>query len=228
MYSDSQEKDLILLARINNGDERAKEEMIIKYAPMIAYICKNYYGGFLDYEDFKQEALIALLKAMEEYKPEEYNIKFSSFAYICITRKLFNVLRQINGNKHKPLNNALLFSWTVNNDESRTLLDLLTSNETDPEDIYQNQWAKLKINQVLKSHLSVLEYTVLNLILRGYSISEIADKIGIEPKSIDNARTRVKNKIGLIIKKYGSLLNPKVPKRVRKRKDLYVDVKVTG
>jgi RNA polymerase sporulation-specific sigma factor len=228
MYSDNQERDQILLKRISDGDEEAREEMITKYIPMVTYICKNYYGGFLDYDDFKQEALIALLKAIEEYRPDKFKIKFSSFAYICITRKLFNVLRQINGNKHKPLNNALSFSWTINDNENRTLLDLLISDKTDPEEICHDRWAMQRLGQVLKSHLSILEFTVLSLILKGYSVNEIAHKTGVDLKSIDNARTRVKNKINGLVKEYGSLLNPEIPEQVRKRKDLYIQVKITG
>lgn len=228
MYADSQEKDLILLKRISAGDERSKEEIIAKYIPMVAYICRNYYGGFLDYNDFKQEGLIALLKAIDEYQPQNFKIKFSSFAYICVTRKLFNVLRQINSNKHKTLNNALSLNWTFGENETRTLLDLLISDETNPEKIFQDSWAKQKLLKVLKNRLSILEFSVLVLILGGYSSSEIAVKTGIDLKSVDNARTRIKNKINVLLKKYGSLLNPLIPIRVRKRKDLYIQVKITS
>jgi hypothetical protein len=58
--------------------------------------------------------------------------------------------------------------------------------------------------------------------INGYSASEIEKEIGVSTKSIDNARTRAKFKLGRILTRYGSLLSPKVPQKVRKRKDLYL------
>ena len=61
--------------------------MVRKYIPMVKYIIRNYYASFLDFED-RAEGLIGLLSAIDEYKPDEYDVKFSSFAYLCIIRCL--------------------------------------------------------------------------------------------------------------------------------------------
>ena len=84
------------------------------------------------------------------------------------------------------------------------------------------------LNQVLRNHLSILEYTVIMLFLNGYTSSEIEEEIGIGAKAVDNARTRVKLKLRRIMNQYGSLLSPKVPTQVRKREDLYLDIRLGG
>ena len=79
---------------------------------------------------------------------------------------------------------------------------------------------RLKI--VLENHLSILEYAVISMFLQGYSSAEIEAAIGVSAKAVDNARTRVRLKLRRILSEHGSLLSPKVPVRVRRRKDLYM------
>mgnify|MGYP001418072415 CR=1 FL=1 len=86
-------------------------------------------------------------------------------------------------------------------------------------------WVSQRLDKVLKNHLSLLEYVVIALLLKGYTTSEIENEVGINSKSVDNARTRIKFKLQRILGEYGSLLSPKIPQKVRKRSDLCMDLK---
>ncbi|NMB38453.1 MAG: sigma-70 family RNA polymerase sigma factor [Firmicutes bacterium] len=223
----NQQIDFELISRIREGDPEAKEKLVNKYIPMVKHIIRNYYASFFDFEDLLQEGVIGLLNAIEEYKPEEYDVKFSSFAYICIIRKVYNVIKQTSGNKHRALNEALSLHAYVNADENRTILDIIVMDDWfTPEKIIEEKIITQQLNQMLSNHLSLLEYSVITMLLRGYSCREIESKIGVEPKAVDNARTRVKAKLRKIISEYGSLLSPNVPVSVRKRKDLYIKLDV--
>ena len=61
---------------------------------MVHRIVRNQGGRWSDYEDLCQEGIIGLLKAIGEYNPERYAVKFSTFAYICILRRVSNIIRQ--------------------------------------------------------------------------------------------------------------------------------------
>jgi len=76
-------------------------------------------------------------------------------------------------------------------------------------------------------YLSVLEYVVTVLLRQGYTTSEISCAMGLNLKAVDNARTRVKAKLRRILRKYGSLTHPEIPRKMRKREDLYLKVKVS-
>lgn len=229
MEDQNQARDLALLELIRAGDVEAKEELVRKYIPLVKHIVSNHYASFLDFEDLMQEGVIGLLSAIDEYE-SSYNVKFSSFAYICIIRKIYNVIKQSNGNKHKALNDAISLHSYVGKDESRTMIDLLPSkcSTVDPEEWAMEQFASEKITEVLKNHLSILEYTVISLILAGYSNGEIQAKIGVGSKAVDNARTRVRLKLRRLLSQYGSLMSPKVPSKVRKREDLYLPINFNG
>ncbi len=219
----NQARDLNLILRSRAGERDATEELIKKYTPLVRYIVKNYYARFLDFEDLTQEGMIGLLHAIDEYDYQRFNIKFSSFAYICIIRKIQNVVKQTNGNKHKTLNDAVsLFSF-VNPDENRMILDVVPSADgtVDPAQVAEDKYMDQRIEELLRAHLSVLEYRVIKMLIAGYTAREIEMEIGVNAKIVDNARTRVRLKLKRILDKYGSLSNPRVPKKARQRKDLY-------
>ncbi len=225
MPGDNQIRDLELLARVRAGDCNAMEQLVEKYTPLVRYIVRNYYAKFFEFEDLMQEGMIGLINAVNEYDHTRYNIKFSSFAYICIIRKIYNVIKRINGNKHRALNDAIsLFSY-INLDETRMVMDIIENDDrkANPEEAIESRFIDERIDQLLRDHLSILEYTVIRKLLEGYSYNEIQEEYGIAPKVIDNARTRVRLKLQRIVTKYGSLLNPQVPKKTRRREDLYYD-----
>src|SRR5690606_16399356 len=156
---------------------------------------------FFEFEDLMQEGMIGLINAVNEYDHTRYNIKFSSFAYICIIRKIYNVIKRINGNKHRALNDAVsLFSY-INLDETRMVMDIIENDDQkyNPEEVIETRFIDERIDQLLRDHLSVLEYTVIRKLLEGYSYHEIQEEYGIAPKVIDNARTRVRLKLQRIV-----------------------------
>lgn len=210
-----QAADVSLIARMRSGDARAGEELVRKYLPMVKHIARRYYASFLEFEDLLQEGLIGLLGATREYRPDRFAVKFSSFAYLCILRKIYNVIKQTSGAKHKALNDAVCLF-----DGARPLLDVLPAAGIDPVEAVEDRLVGERIEAILREHLSALEYTVVCLLRGGYTCREIERTVGVSAKAVDNARTRVKMKLQRLVARYGSLLDPRVPLSARRRPDL--------
>lgn len=176
----NQQRDFNLIARIRLGDQDAKEKLVLKYVPMVKHIVRNFYASFLDFDDLLQEGVIGLLSAIDEYKPDQYDVKFSSFAYICIIRKIYNVIKQTNGNKHKALNEALSLQAQLGGDDSRIVLDLVSAGDStiDPERMIEEKFVSQYLNRLLVNHLSLLEYSVIMMLLSGYTSGEIEKRSG--------------------------------------------------
>ncbi|NLY75447.1 MAG: sigma-70 family RNA polymerase sigma factor [Firmicutes bacterium] len=222
----TQEKDLVLLHKIRfQNDPAAKDELVLKYLPMVRRIVKNYHPSFSDFDDFLQEGAIGLLKAIEEYS-SQFPVKFSSFAYLCITRRIYNAVRR---NRDKILSTGKLVSLFHNFDEtnSRSLIDLIINESDEPFALIEKEWNNQKLDSVLKLYLSPIEYQVIKGIIAGDSQGEIQISLSLPPKVIDNARTRARGKLRRIIEAYGSLLSPDIPGKVRKRKDLSINLEVS-
>lgn len=196
----NQDVDLSLLYRIRSGDKRAFDELAVKYNPMIRRILRKFYFGYEEIEDLIQEGMIGLIGAVREYDETRFQVKFSSFAYMCILRKLCNVIKGMNNKKN--------LHWQFLS--LKSLREFLIDYQSDPVDRLENVAMDDQLFFVLKRHLSVLEFRVILFMLNGYSLNEIAIKMGIQVKSVDNARTRAKLKIKNMVLKYGSLFNPQL------------------
>jgi RNA polymerase sporulation-specific sigma factor len=229
MSAANQELDLELLWRARQGQEPAKDDLVRKYLPMVRHIVQATAVGIqgLEFEDLTQDGLFGLIDAIRQYDVERPGVKFSSFAYLCIIRKVYNSLRSQSSGKQRLLNQALSLYSVTDRESCRPILDFLAGDSVDPETIVEDKWTDMRVEQVLRDYLSVLEYVVTLLLRQGYTTSEISRAMGLNPKVVDNARTRVKAKLRRILHKYGSLTHPEIPRKMRKREDLYMKVKVS-
>lgn len=228
MVSANQQTDLHLIWQYRVGDDTAQDALVEKYLPMVRHIVRHHYAGFLDFDDLVQEGLIGLLGAISEYRPDRFDVKFSSFAYLCIQRKVFNAVKQYTGNKHRVLNQAASLHSYVHGDEGRMMLEFVASAEAeaDPASVVEDRLIEERVRGVLREHLSALEYAVTLLLSEGYTAREIEREFGLSPKRVDNARTRVKAKLRQLLRSYGTLEHPRIRPRRRRRPDLALQLQL--
>ncbi|MGE5598311.1 MAG: sigma-70 family RNA polymerase sigma factor [Bacteroidota bacterium] len=225
--TENQHVDQALLERIWRGEERAKEDLVRKYLPMVHRIVRDRAARWSDhYDDLCQEGSIGLLKAIFEYDPEHYAVKFSTFAYICILRRVSNVLKQAQSRKNRLFAQALSLNAGAAIEDGRpNLQDLLLADAADdPLEMLLDRLTEERLRLVLLNHLSQVEYAVIDRLLQGLSTEEIQAELSLGGKVIDNARTRARVKLRRLVGRYGSLLNPELPLRARKRLDLAIKV----
>ncbi|HOJ78373.1 MAG TPA: sigma-70 family RNA polymerase sigma factor [Bacillota bacterium] len=223
----NQQLDLELLMQIRqNQDELAMEKLVKKYLPMIRHIVNNQNILNDDYEDYLQEGAVGLLKAIEQYRPDDYRIKFSTFAYLCILRRIYNKIKQSYTKKSLLVSGSVSLNQTVYEESNRTLLNMMADYSNEPFTMVENDWIVERLNMVLMAYLSPLEYQVIQLLLNGFNLSEINKILNQPIKTIDNARTRARLKLKKVVIEYGSLLSPKIPMKTKKRKDIAINLKV--
>lgn len=230
MEENNQGTDLRLIRKIReDSDAKAQETLIRKYIPMVKHIVRTQTHYLIEPEDLVQEGLIGLLKAIREYKPENYPVKFSTFAYICIIRRIYNTLKLWQSKKYRIHSSALSMQLTVNNnDESRCIMDTLEQPNANPQEIVEEIWINSRLDQVLQAYLSPVEMAVIKLYLQGLTSSDIQKTLCLNAKVVDNARTRVRQKLGRIVEKYGSLHSAGIPLKTRKREDLSIPLQSYG
>jgi len=215
--------DLIKEIRSSKGSV-AQEKLIKKYLPMVKYIVKNQHVPPVDFEDYFQEGMIGLFKAIKEFDPEHFSNKFSTFAYICIQRRIFSAKKQVCGKEYifQPS-----FSQNVlYNDDSYNQIEAIPDFSMEPFLQIEEKLMREEISTVLKTYLSPIEYYVLWMTISDYHLKEIHEILDLPVKVIDNARTRARLKLKKVLYKYGSLLNPKIPMETRKRRDRSIRLEV--
>ncbi|MBQ8352204.1 MAG: sigma-70 family RNA polymerase sigma factor [Clostridia bacterium] len=174
------DEDLVVAAR--NGDSQAMEALLLRYTSMVRSIARGYFLAGGDMEDLIQEGMIALYGAVKDYVFG--SMRFKSFAYLCVTRRILDAVKASGRLKNKPLNNYVsLFDVDVDLPVADPLEEMI--DRENGEEFFR------KINEAL----SDFEFRVLMLYMKGYSVAEMCEITKKNEKSIDNALQRSKKKI---------------------------------
>ena len=190
-YKEYSDEELIVLLR--KGEDSIMDFLMNKYKPLVRKKTNALYliGG--ENDDLIQEGMIGLFKAIRDFQVEKEN-SFYHFAEICITRQLYSAVEASNRKKHIPLNTYVsLFGDGA--DQEIELEDQLGSHQENPEKLVIEQEIWRDFYKKLFAGLSSMEQKVLGLYLEGSNYVQIAEIMGKEPKSIDNALQRIRQKI---------------------------------
>lgn len=182
-----------VIGQIHSGNQEATEYLVKKYYPLVIKSTRTLYLIGADEEDLTQEGLIGLFKAIQGYSSDS-TASFFTFAQLCIKRQIYSAIKASNREKHSPLNSYISFYSSANENDTRLIENLEAGKDTNPEHIILTQENTYALNELLSSHLSKLEQTVLPLYLDGMSYKNIAEKLGKPEKSIDNAISRIRDK----------------------------------
>jgi RNA polymerase sporulation-specific sigma factor len=191
-------EDLQLVVKARNGDSGALDLLIRRYTGFVRLKASSYFLAGGDAEDLVQEGLIGLYKAVRDFRSDK-ETSFRSFAELCVTRQIITAIKTATRYKHAPLNTYVSFSYTPagqDPDGECTLGDALPGPGVDDPSVVVISTEELQsLVFTLGSGLSKLEADALRLYLEGSSYEEMAEELGCDTKTIDNALQRVKRKI---------------------------------
>jgi RNA polymerase sporulation-specific sigma factor len=189
--------DLQLVVRARNGDSAAMDALIRRYTGFVRLKASSYFLAGGESDDLNQEGLIGLYKAVRDFRPDK-ETSFRSFAELCITRQIITAIKTATRFKHAPLNTYVSFSQTPagQDDGECTLGDALPGPGVDDPAVCVISTQELQsLVFCLGTGLSSLESDALRLYLEGNSYEEMAEELGCDTKTIDNALQRVKRKV---------------------------------
>src|SRR6202142_4187221 len=191
-------EDLQLVLKARNGDGVALDALIRRYTGFVRLKASSHFLAGGDSDDLIQEGLIGLYKAVRDFRADK-ETSFRSFAELCVTRQIITAIKTATRFKHAPLNTYISFSHTPSGQEADsecTLGDALPGPRVNDPAICVISTEELQsLVFCLGTSLSPLESDALRLYLEGSSYEEMADELGCDTKTIDNALQRVKRKI---------------------------------
>ncbi|MDR0986105.1 MAG: sigma-70 family RNA polymerase sigma factor [Ruminococcus sp.] len=156
------------------GTENAAEIICERYMKYVASICKRFCSPLSpQFDDLLGESMVALFSAVHSFDPSK-GAKFKTYAYACIQNRLATALKA-----------------------APPAVDIDTIEPIDhvsPETLFIQKESDKSLFTALDEILSDLEFSVLSLRLDGYSFTDIAKKLGITDKSVDNAMSRIRAK----------------------------------
>ena len=186
--------ELILAAQ--SGDEKALEEILIRYKPLVHKKSQPYYLAGGDDDDIVQEGLIGLYTAVMDFNKDKFPL-FNIFAGVCIERRIISAVKKASRQKHLPLNSYISLSGRVCDDEDGASVEdvIDVGMGENPENILIEREAVNGLEGIINQALSEFEMRVLLCNLNGLSYKQTAESLGRDVKSIDNAMQRIKKKL---------------------------------
>ena len=158
--------------------ETSLDSLIEEHLPLVLGIVNRYGDSPDDRDDLLQEGFIGLIAAAKAYDCSR-GASFSTFAYRCIANR---VITAVSG--------ADRFS------DKLVDYDLSVANiDTDPQELLLVKERTQRWKDRMNSLLSSFEKKVMHLYLAGYPVREIAEMLGCEPKSAENALQRARRKM---------------------------------
>ena len=184
------DNELLSVVRQNKNDKSGRDAvsvLISRYLKLVLKRAHFFSDDYSDVEDLTQEGLLALYKAIESFDPSR-NSAFAAFADVCVTNRIKTVAQ-----KSAKINSGRF----TDPDETEILADI----DSSPENIWLEKEHSSSIDGKIRSVLSKTEASVLNLYLDGLSYKEIALRLGVTEKSVDNALFRIRKKLkGILIR----------------------------
>lgn len=154
-------------------------EIVSKYKNVV-FAAARQYSASADYEELVSDGFEALFRAIREYSPERGG--FSAFAAACVKNAMLNTVRRAKKHSGTLADGA---------DELENIVDPAPS----PEELFIGKESNAAFFRKAAEILTELEMHCIDGIVFGLSYQEIADKLGIDRKAVDNAAARARAKL---------------------------------
>ena len=177
----SDQQTVELLRRAKAGEEEAFSALLEQYTPLMETLAWRFAQGFSeqDRQDLRQEAAIAFCRALEKFD-ETGEVSFGHFAKVCMENRLTSWVRK-------------------ERREQRNTVDALpeepADHAQDPSRFVLERETYLALCEKIRDSLSENEYRIWTLFISGHTAGEIAEVLGCEKKSVENAIFRVRRKL---------------------------------
>ncbi|MCR4925402.1 MAG: RNA polymerase sporulation sigma factor SigE [Clostridiales bacterium] len=181
-----------IMARIEAGDESAREPLIVHNLRLVVYIAKKFENSGVGIEDLISIGTIGLIKAVNTFCPSK-NIKLATYASRCIENEILMYLRKINNIKSEvSIDEPLNVDWDGN---ELLLSDILGS---EPDLVNKNIEMEDEKNLLLEtvSHLNEREQLIMKMRFgigggKEHTQKEVADMLGISQSYISRLEKRI-------------------------------------
>ena len=189
-------EEAVIMQQIRNGDEKAREPLIVHNLRLVVYIAKKFENSNVNIEDLISIGTIGLIKAVNTFSPDR-NIKLATYASRCIENEILMFLRKASQNKYEiSIEEPLSTDWDGN---ELLLSDILGSDsDTVSADIEQ----EVEITQLLEAvnQLNTREAMIMELRFglngnKEHTQKEVADLLGISQSYISRLEKKIIGKL---------------------------------
>ena len=177
-----------------SGNSSAEDILACRYSRLVRICARPFFLAGGDSEDLTQEGMLGLLSAIREYNGTS-QVKFKTFAELCIRRRILSAIKSASRLKHTPLNDGVsLEDLVASETDSSNCCPPFYFRRVPEEQVLARESAD-EFFHTYSRCLSPFENKILLLYLDGLSYGAIAEICGKDEKSVDNAVQRIRRKL---------------------------------
>ncbi len=188
----TREEEAQVIARLEQGDEEARQILIERNLRLVVYIARRFENTGVNLEDLISIGTIGLIKAVGTYQPAK-SIKLATYASRCIENEILMYLRKIAAQKSE-----LSFDEPLNTDWDGNELLLSDVLGTESDLVMRPIEADVD-RQLLHQALERLEPREKQIITLRFGLDgrrertqkEVADQLGISQSYISRLEKRI-------------------------------------
>ena len=188
----TKEQENEMMQRIINGDNSAREKLIVHNLRLVVYIAKKFETPSANSEDLISIGTIGLIKAVKTFSPER-NIKLATYASRCIENEILMYLR-----KSSQLKNEVSIDEPLNTDWDGNELLLCDVLGSDPDTVnidLENEIDRYLVLDAV-SKLNERECMIMELRFglngkKEHTQKQVADELGISQSYISRLEKKI-------------------------------------
>ncbi len=153
----SHEEEEACFLRAKDGDEEAREKLILHNLRLVSHIVRKYYSGARNPEDLVSIGTIGLVKAVDTFSVRN-GARFATYGAKCIQNEILMYFRS-----QKKLSNEVSINETIDVDRDGnplTYIDVICSDEDIAEEI-DKKLLTGKMLTYINTHLSTRERQIV-------------------------------------------------------------------
>ena len=192
----TREEEAQVIARLEQGDEEARQTLIERNLRLVVYIARRFENSGVGIEDLISIGTIGLIKGISTFKADK-NVRLATYASRCIENEILMYLRRNNKTRMEvSIDEPLNVDWDGN---ELLLSDVLG---TDPDTVMRPIEADVD-RQLLRQALERLEPREKQIITLRFGLDgrrertqkEVADQLGISQSYISRLEKRIINRL---------------------------------
>lgn len=186
------EQEEEIFARLEQGDQRAKEELIVHNLRLVVYIARKFENSGVGIEDLISIGTIGLIKAVNTFSPSR-NIKLATYSSRCIENEILMYLRK---NAHQRNEMSIDEPLNVDWDGNELLLSDILGSDPDIVGRGLEREAECKLLHACMNRLSEREQLIVQLRFginnhQEHTQKEVADMLGISQSYISRLEKKI-------------------------------------
>ena len=186
------EEESALVAKMENGDETVKDELVEHNLRLVVYIARRFQNTGVDLDDLISVGTIGLIKAVSSFSSGK-SVKLATFASRCIENEILMHLRRT-----VKLKNEVSFDEPLNTDGDGNELVLADVMGTDSDAVYKRIENGVE-SELLKQALSKLNEREKEIMEMRYGLNgedektqrEVAATLGISQSYISRLEKKI-------------------------------------